>query len=164
MRMRSMLGNNFIATLSIRGSDFISHWAYEERIFAHAQPAVKCEQFLHVNTCWAYAERISSHPEHTPTKFSAGWAYAEWISSLAEHTRKCLKVEYLGRIKNDFQISRVTGPWDRKVSVSAKKKISCLCTFKAPYHVLVVDIINPVSSLLQISVQLMLLYNKFSWK
>jgi hypothetical protein len=43
------------------------------------------------------------------------------ISSLAEHTRKCLKVEYLGRIKYDFQKSRVTGPWDHKDSVSAKK-------------------------------------------
>ncbi len=32
----------------------------------------------------------------------------------------------------DFQKSRVTGPWDQKDSVSAKKvkkKISCLCTF-----------------------------------
>jgi hypothetical protein len=37
--------------------------------------------------------------------------------------RKCLKVEYLGRIEYDFQKSRVTGPWDHKVSVS------CLCTF-----------------------------------
>ncbi len=49
--------------------------------------------------------------------------------TLAEHARKCLKVEYLGRIEYDFQKSRVTGP---KVSVSAKKvkkKISCLCTF-----------------------------------
>jgi hypothetical protein len=35
--------------------------------------------------------------------------------------RKCLKVEYLGRIEYDFQKSRVTGPWDHKASVSAKK-------------------------------------------
>ncbi len=48
-------------------------------------------------------------------------ANAEWISSLAEHTRKCLKVEYLGRIEYDFQKSRVTGSWDHQVSVSAKK-------------------------------------------
>jgi hypothetical protein len=49
-----------------------------------------------------------------------------------EHARKCLKVEYLSRIKYDFQKSRVTGPWDHKDSASAKKvktKISCLCTF-----------------------------------
>ncbi len=45
----------------------------------------------------------------------------EPISSHAEHARKCLKVEYLGRIKYDFQKSRVTGPWDHMVSVSAKK-------------------------------------------
>jgi hypothetical protein len=33
----------------------------------------------------------------------------------------------------DFQKSRGTGPWNHKVSVSAKKiqkKMSCLCTFK----------------------------------
>jgi hypothetical protein len=40
---------------------------------------------------------------------------------VAEHARKCLKVEYLGRIEYDFQKSRVTGPWDHMVSVSAKK-------------------------------------------
>jgi hypothetical protein len=39
----------------------------------------------------------------------------------AEHARKCLKVEYLDRIEYDFQKSRVTGSWDHKVSVSAKK-------------------------------------------
>jgi hypothetical protein len=32
-----------------------------------------------------------------------------------------LKVEYLSRIEYDFQKSRVTDPWDHKVSVSAKK-------------------------------------------
>jgi hypothetical protein len=55
------------------------------------------------------------------TNFIAGLAYAEWISSLAEHTRKFLKVEYLGSIEYDFQKSCVTGSWDHKVSVSAKK-------------------------------------------
>jgi len=66
------------------------------------------------------------------TNFIACWAFAEPISSHAEHARKCLKVEYLGRIEYDFQKSRVKGPWDHMVSVSAKKvykKISCLCTF-----------------------------------
>jgi hypothetical protein len=43
------------------------------------------------------------------------------ISSLTEHTRKCLKFEYLGRIEYDFKKSRVTGSWDHKDSVSAKK-------------------------------------------
>ncbi len=80
--------NHSMRMLSIRRNDFIAHWAYEERIFAYAQPAVKCEQFLHVNPCWAYAERILSHTEHTGnefyrwlnklgTDFIAGWAYAE---------------------------------------------------------------------------------------
>jgi hypothetical protein len=36
-----------------------------------------------------------------------------------------LKVEYLGRIEYDFQKSRVTGPWDEKDSVSAKKVKKC---------------------------------------
>jgi hypothetical protein len=40
---------------------------------------------------------------------------------VAEHARKCLKVEYLARIEYNFQKSRVTGPWDHMVSVSAKK-------------------------------------------
>ncbi len=62
--------------------------------------------------------RTLSIPE---TNFIACWAYAESISSHAEHARKCLKVEYLGRIEYDFQESRVTGPWDHKVSVSEKK-------------------------------------------
>jgi hypothetical protein len=31
------------------------------------------------------------------------------------------KVDYLSRIEYDFQKSRVTGPWNHKVSVSAKK-------------------------------------------
>jgi hypothetical protein len=59
----------------------------------------------------------------------------EPISSHAEHARKCLKVEYLGRIEYDFQKSRVTSHWDHMVSVSAKKvkkKISCLCAFNVP--------------------------------
>jgi hypothetical protein len=74
------LENYSMRMLSIRGNDFIAHWAYEERISAHAQPAVKCEQFLHVQSMlgirgtnfiahWAYAERISSHAEHTWNRF-----------------------------------------------------------------------------------------------
>ncbi len=112
--------------LSILGTDFIAHWAYAERISAHAQPAVKCEQFLHVQ----YMLSIRG------TNFIAHWAYAEQISSHAEHARKCLKVEYLGQIKYDFQKSCVTGPWDHMVSVSAKKfkKFSCLCTFKGTWQ------------------------------
>ena len=78
--------------LSILGTDFIAHWAYEERISAHAQPAVKCELFYMYNLCWAYAERILSHTEHTRnefhrmlsilgTDFIACWACAEMFKS-----------------------------------------------------------------------------------
>ncbi len=101
----------FYHTLSIWVNDFIAHWAYEERNFAHAQPAVNCEQFLHVHRTLSIRE----------TNFIAGWEYTEWILSLAEHTRKCLKVEYLGRIEYNFQKSYVIGSWDHEVSVSAKK-------------------------------------------
>ncbi len=111
----------FYRMLSIRGTDFIVHWAYEEWISAHAQPAVKCEQCYMYNPCWAYAERILSHTEHTRNEFHA------------EHTRKCCKVKYVGQIKYDLQKYLVTCPWDHMVSVSekkVKKNISCLCTFK----------------------------------
>ncbi len=111
----------FYRMLSILGTNFIAHWAYDERISAHAQPAVKCEQFLHVqymlsirgtnfDAHWAYAERISSHAEHTRNRFHR-------MLSM----RRNVKVEYLGRIEYDFQKSRVTGPWDHMASVSAKK-------------------------------------------
>ncbi len=124
----------FYRMLSIRGTDFITHWAYEEQISAHAQPAIKCEQLLHVqfmlSICRTNFYRTLSK---RGTNFIACWAYAELISSHAEQARKCLKVEHLGRIEYGFQKSRVTGPWDHMVSVSAKKskkKTSCLCTFK----------------------------------
>ncbi len=92
MRMLSIRWKRFYRILSIRGRDFIAYWAYDVQIFAHAQPAVKCEQFLHVNTSWAKAEQISSHTEHTPNEFHrwlsmpgmdfiAGWAYAEIFKS-----------------------------------------------------------------------------------
>ncbi len=62
-----------------------------------------------VRVCWA---------EHTQNEFHRWLSMRETISSLAEDTRKCMKVEYLGRIEYDFQKSRVTGPWDHKDSVS----------------------------------------------
>jgi hypothetical protein len=63
------------------------------------------------------------------TNFIAHSAYGELISSHAEQTRNRFhrmlsmrgNVEYLGRIEYDFQKSRVTGHWDHKDSVSAKK-------------------------------------------
>jgi len=132
--------------LSQRLNDFSVCSAYYKPISAYAQPPInRFRRMLSIRANHdPIQNRHSKYAEHTGnefyrtlsirgTHFIAGWAYAEWISSLAEHTRKFLKVEYLGRIEYDFQKSRVTGPWDHKVSVSAKKvtkKISCLCTFK----------------------------------
>ncbi len=127
--------NYSMRMLSMRGNDFTACWAYEEQISAHAQPAVKCEHFYMYITIHAENTRNKFYRTLSiwGTNFIACWACWEPNSSHAEHARKCLKVEYLGRIEYDFQKSRVTGPWDHKDSVSAKKvkkKISCLCTFK----------------------------------
>ncbi len=115
--------NRFHRTLSIRGTNFRACSA-------------SCKMWT-VFTCSIHAQHTRNEFYCTlsirGTNFIACWAYLEPISSHAEHARKCLKVEYLGRIEFDFQKSRVTGPWDHMVSVSAKKvkqKISCLCTFK----------------------------------
>ncbi len=115
--------NRFHCTLSIRGTNF--------------RACSACCKMWTVFTCTIHAQHTQNE-FYRPlsirgTNFIACWAYVEPISSYAEHARKCLKVEYLGRINYDFQKSRVTGPWDHMVSVSAKnvsKKISCLCTFK----------------------------------
>jgi hypothetical protein len=56
--------------------------------------------------------------------------------------RKCLKVEYLGRIEYDFQKSRVTGPRDHEDSVSAKKP-------KKTFHACVPLTINFTKEVLQ---------------
>ncbi len=80
---------------------------------------------MNIFTCTVHAEHTRNEFYRTLsiwwTNFIACWAYWEPISTHAEHERKCLKVEYLGRIEYDFQKSRITGPWDHKVSVSAKK-------------------------------------------
>jgi hypothetical protein len=81
----------FYRMLSIRRTDFIAQWAYEERIFAHAQPAGNCEQF-YMYPCWAYVERILSHTEHMRngfhrmlrirgTDFITCWACSEMFKS-----------------------------------------------------------------------------------
>jgi hypothetical protein len=114
--------NWFHRTLSIRGTNF--------------RACSASGKMWTVFTCTIHAEHTQNEFYRTlsirGTNFIACWACAEPISSHAEHARKCLKVEYLGLIEYDFQKSRVTGPWDHIVSVSAKKvkKISCLCTFK----------------------------------
>ncbi len=130
--------------LSKSGNDFIAHWAYEETISSHTEHTPNefsgmFSQRKNDNSFYMYrnAEHMGKWFYHTLSiqeyDFNAGWAYEEMISSLTEHTGKCLKVEYLGHIGYDFQKSCVTGPWDPKDSVSAKKvinKFSCLCTFK----------------------------------
>jgi hypothetical protein len=64
---------------------------------------------------------ISSLAEHTRSEFHRFLSMRGMESSLAEHTQKCLKVEYFCRIEYNFQKSRVTDPWDHRVSVSAVK-------------------------------------------
>ncbi len=135
--------NYSMRMLSIRGNDFIACWAYAEMILSHAEhtrnrfhrmlsirgtnfracsASGKMWTFLHVQSMlsirgtnfishWAYRELISSHAEHTGNRFHC----------MLSMRGKCLKVEYLGRIEYDFQKSCVTGPWDHKVLVSAKK-------------------------------------------
>ncbi len=103
--------NRFHRTLSILGTNFRACSA-------------SCKMWT-VFTCTIHAEHTRNKFYRTlsirGTNFIACWAYAEPISSHSEPARKCLKIEYLGRIEYDFQKSRVTGPWDHMVSVSAKK-------------------------------------------
>jgi hypothetical protein len=65
----------FYHMLNIRGTDFIAHWANEERISVHAQPAVKCEQFLHTQNKFHRILSICG------TDFIACWACAEMFKS-----------------------------------------------------------------------------------
>ncbi len=72
----------FYCMLIIRWTDFIAHWAYEERISAHAQPEVnRGDQFLHVQSV---AEHTQNKFYRTlsirGTNFIACWAYTEPIS------------------------------------------------------------------------------------
>ncbi len=118
--------------LSIRGNGFIACWPYAEPISSHTEhrgmnfrACSASGKMWTAFTCEIHAEHTRNEFYHTlsihGTNFIACSAYAEPISSHAEHARKWLKGEYLGRIKYDFQKSRVTGPWDDMVSISAKK-------------------------------------------
>ncbi len=122
----------FYRMLSILGTDFITHWAYEERISALAQPAVKCEQLLHVQSMLSIREQILSHTEHTRnefhrmlsihgTDFIACWSCAEMLKS------------WISR-PNQIQFSKIScyrplGPYGFSFC-KKRKKNSCLCTFK----------------------------------
>ncbi len=118
--------------LSIRGNDFIACWAYAEPISSHTEHTrnefprmLSLQKMWTVFTCTVHAQHMRNKFYRTlsirRTNFITCWAYVEPISSHAEHARKCLKIEYLDRIEYNFQKSRVTGPWDHMVSVSAKK-------------------------------------------
>ncbi len=118
--------------LSIRGTDFIAYWAYEEQISAHAQPAVKWAHFYMYNPCWAYAERILSHTEHTGnefhrmqsilgTDFIACWACAEMFKSRISRPNRI----WFSKIS----CYRPLGPLGFGFCKKRQKKKSCLCTF-----------------------------------
>ncbi len=114
------LENYSMRMLSIGGNDFIAYWAYTEPISSHAEhtrnefPRMLCQWWnVNIFTCTIHAEHTRNKFRTLSiqgTNFIACWAYWEPISSHAEHARKCLKVEYLGRIEYDFQKSHVTGP------------------------------------------------------
>jgi hypothetical protein len=124
---------------SIPGTDSIAHWAYEERISAHAQPAVKCELFYMYNLCWAYAERILSHTEHTRNEFHrmpsipgtdliACWARKGMLKS-----RISLPIRIRFFFKN-LVLQALGTMWFRFLQKEySKKKISCPCTPKELY-------------------------------
>ncbi len=92
------------------GNDFIACWAYAEPISSHTEhtrtnfrACSASGKMWTVFTCTIHAEHTRNKFYRTlsirGTNFIACWAYAEPISSQAEHARKCLKVEYLGRIE-----------------------------------------------------------------
>ncbi len=117
-------------------------------------------------TCWAYNETISSHSNFCAwsaiskmltvftctsmlslwgNNFITPWAYKEMISSHSEHTLKFLKVEYLSRIKYNFQKSSVTLSWDHKVSAKKGKQInSCLRISSMPRRTWNCTLITPL--------------------
>ncbi len=126
----------FPGWLSIRGTKFFFE-RYPKNFFFKIFTLVLLDRFLEgfskfgffigencilIKDFWVIFENYSMRMlSIRGNDFIACWAYAKPISSHAEHARKCLKVKYLGRIEYDFQKSRVTGPWDHMVSVSAKK-------------------------------------------
>jgi hypothetical protein len=97
-----ILKNYSLRMLSIRGNDFIAHWAYEETISSHNEHATNefsrmLNQRKNVNSFYMYinAEQTRKCFYRTLSirrnDLNAGWEYTQMISSLTEHTRKCLK-------------------------------------------------------------------------
>jgi hypothetical protein len=106
----------FYRMLSIRGTDFIAYWAYEESISALVQPAVKCEQFLHVQSMlsirgtnfiahWAYVERISCAEKFKSrisrqnrirfSKISCYWPLGPYGFGFCKKSKKSFMLVYL---------------------------------------------------------------------
>ncbi len=115
------LENYSMPMLSIRGNNFIAHWAYDELISSHVEHTRKefsrmLSQRYNENSFHMYI-----HAEHTQnefhrtlsihgTNFIDGWAYAEWISSLAEHTRKKMFKSRIYRA-NPIRFSTIVCYW-----------------------------------------------------
>ncbi len=91
--------NYSMRMLSIRGNDFIAHWAYEETISSHTEHTPN--EFLHMLSqrkndnsfsMYSYAEHIGKWFYRTLSirgnDFIAPWAYEEMILSHPEHTGK----------------------------------------------------------------------------
>ena len=68
-----ILENYSMRMLSIRGTDFIACWAYEEQISVYAQPAVKCEHFYMYNPCCF----STHHDVNNPLRIFCGWKVLE---------------------------------------------------------------------------------------
>jgi hypothetical protein len=89
--------------LSIRGNNFIAHWAYKETISSpteHTPNELLCMLSQHSNFDRFYMD-IWTHVGHTRKRFLLCWAYAERISSDAEHARKQFH-RTLSILGNDF--------------------------------------------------------------
>ncbi len=107
---------------SIRENDFIAHKHTRKRF--HRTLSIRRTNFRVCSACgkmltdFTCTDMLSIIREND---FIASWAYEEMISSMTEHTRKCLKVEYLGRIEYNFQKSRATGLLTIKIRFLQKK-------------------------------------------
>ncbi len=119
--------NYSMRMLSIRGNDFIAHWAYEETI--HRTLSIRRTNFC---ICSASGKMITVFPctamlSIHGNDFIAPWAYEEMILSHPEHTRKWF-YRTLSIRGNDFiapwayaemSISRISRPnriWFSKIS------------------------------------------------
>ncbi len=118
--------NYSMRMLSIRGNDFIVHWAYEEMISSHTEQTpnkFSCmlsqrkngNSYYMYNLCWAYGEIILSHPEHTRKLFKrwqsirgndfiADWAYAEMFKSWISRPNHKDSILFYSSIEKNFML------------------------------------------------------------